>query len=150
MKQGYPSGYLDLTQAYNVLQSSIQQGRLQPGDTEVARTAFVVALNNADSCTYYVDALCDRVMLEIEQAMPTMKENDRGKLESCLSGLSSVTATLKDVIEYGLQQLRASAIKPRVHPWIDSFMSINHEMTEVSKILIESCIFNNFPNFSQG
>ncbi|KAI4464745.1 conserved oligomeric golgi complex subunit 4 [Holotrichia oblita] len=130
LKQGYPSGYLDLTQAYNVLQSSIQQGRLQPGDTEVARTAFVVALNNADSCTYYVEALCDRVMLEIEQAMPAMKENDRGKLESCLSGLSSVTATLKDVIEYGLQQLRASAIKPRVHPWIDSFMNINHEMTE--------------------
>ncbi|GJQ85732.1 hypothetical protein Trydic_g12138 [Trypoxylus dichotomus] len=130
LKQGYPSGYLDLTQAYNVLQSSIQQGRLQPGDTEVARTAFVIALNNADSCTEYVDTLCDRVLLEIEQAMPGMTENERGKLESCLSGLSAVTATLKEVIEYGLQQLRASAIKPRVHPWIDSFMSINHQMTE--------------------
>lgn len=131
MKQGYPSGYLDLTQAYNVLQSSIQQGRLQPGDTELAKTAFVVALNNADSCTEYVDTLCDRVMIEIEQVMPEMKENDRGKLESCLSGLSAVTATLKDVIEYGLQQLRASAVKPRVHPWIDSFMNVSHQMSEV-------------------
>lgn len=40
LKQGYPSGYLDLT--YNVLQTSIQQGRLQSGDTEVSRTAFLV------------------------------------------------------------------------------------------------------------
>lgn len=44
LKQGYPSGYLDLTQAYNVLQNSIQQGRLQPGDTEQSRTAFVVSI----------------------------------------------------------------------------------------------------------
>lgn len=28
LKQGYPSGF-DLTQAYNVLQTTIQQGRLQ-------------------------------------------------------------------------------------------------------------------------
>lgn len=44
LKQGYPSGYLDLTQAYNVLQSSIQQGRLQPGDTEHQRTLFIVSI----------------------------------------------------------------------------------------------------------
>lgn len=43
LKQGYPSGYLDLTQAYNVLQSSIQQGRLQPSDTEHAKTMFIVS-----------------------------------------------------------------------------------------------------------
>lgn len=43
LKQGYPSGYLDLTQAYNVLQSSIQQGRLQASDTEQTRTAFLVS-----------------------------------------------------------------------------------------------------------
>lgn len=43
LKQGYPSGYLDLTQAYNVLQSSIQQGRLQSSDTEHAKTMFIVS-----------------------------------------------------------------------------------------------------------
>lgn len=31
LKSGYPSGF-DLTQAYNVLQTSIQQGRLQSSD----------------------------------------------------------------------------------------------------------------------
>nr|CAD7580885.1 unnamed protein product [Timema californicum] len=42
LKQGYPSGYLDLTQAYNVLHSTIQQGRLQASDSEQARLMFLV------------------------------------------------------------------------------------------------------------
>ncbi|XP_044750706.1 conserved oligomeric Golgi complex subunit 4 [Coccinella septempunctata] len=130
LKQGYPSGYLDLTQAYNVLQSSIQQGRLQSGDTEQSRIAFVVALNNADSCIEYVDTLCDGVLKEIEQALPSMNTNEHGKLESCLSGLSSVTSNLKDIVEYGVQQLRSSVIKPRVNPWVDAFLTINHQITE--------------------
>lgn len=43
-KQGFPSGYLDLAQAYNVLQSSLQQGsiRLQSSDTEKAKASFLV------------------------------------------------------------------------------------------------------------
>ncbi|XP_057669955.1 conserved oligomeric Golgi complex subunit 4 [Diorhabda carinulata] len=130
LRQGYPSGYLDLTQAYNVLQTSIQQGRLQSGDTEQSRMAFLVALNNADSSTEYVDALCDNVLKEIQQALPKMNSNERGKLESCLSGLSSVTTNLKDIIDYGIQQLRSSAIKPRINPWVDQFLNVNHHLTE--------------------
>ncbi len=43
-KQGFPSGYLDLTQAYNVIQSSLQQGsiRLQSSDTEKTKANFLV------------------------------------------------------------------------------------------------------------
>lgn len=92
-----------------------------------------MALNNADSSTEYVDALCDSVLKEIEQALPAMNNNERGKLESCLSGLSSVTTNLKEIIEYGIQQLRVSAIKPRINPWVDNFTSINHQLTEVLK-----------------
>jgi hypothetical protein len=44
LQQGYPSGYLDLTQAYNVLHTSIQQGRLQASDSEQARLTFLVSL----------------------------------------------------------------------------------------------------------
>lgn len=130
LKQGYPSGYLDLTQAYNVLQTSIQQGRLQSSDTEQSRIAFVVALNNADSSIEYVDALCEGVLKEIEQALPNMSANEKGKLDSCLSGLSSVTFSLKEIIDYGIQQLHSSVIKPRVHPWVDSFYNFNHQLTE--------------------
>lgn len=69
---------------------------------------------------------------EIDQALPSLNTNERGKLESCLSGLSSVTITLKDIIEYGIQQLRSTAIKPRVNPWVDTFLSVNHHFTEVN------------------
>lgn len=45
LRQGYPAGYLDLAQAYNALQTSIQHGRLQTSDTELARFTFLVKLN---------------------------------------------------------------------------------------------------------
>ncbi|KAK4879456.1 hypothetical protein RN001_007602 [Aquatica leii] len=130
LRQGYPSGYLDLTQAYNVLQTSIQHGRLQPSDTEQIRTAFIVALNNADSSTEYVETLCDSVLTDVQKAIPNLNTNEQGKLESCLSGLSAVTTNLKEVIEYGMQQLRVSVIKPRISPWVDSFLNMNHQFTE--------------------
>lgn len=78
-----------------------------------------------------MEALCDSVLQEIEMALPNMKDNDRGKLESCLSGLSSVTANLRDVIDYGIQHLRGSVVKPRVNPWVDAFSAISHQFTEV-------------------
>lgn len=43
LRQGYPSGYLDLTQAYNALQSSFQQGKLQTSDSEQTRLMFLVS-----------------------------------------------------------------------------------------------------------
>lgn len=72
-------------------------------------------------------------MSEITATFTHMTESEKGKLESCLSGLSSVTTNLKTVIDYGMQQLKASAIKPRINPWVDAFISINHEVTEVRK-----------------
>lgn len=44
---GFPSGYLDLAQAYSVLQSSIQHGKIQGSDIEKNRTNFVVC-----TCTH--------------------------------------------------------------------------------------------------
>lgn len=70
-------------------------------------------------------------MTEITGTFTNMTENENGKLESCLSGLSSVTTNLKTVIDYGMQQLKASAVKPRINPWVDAFISINHEVNEV-------------------
>lgn len=64
-----------------------------------------------------------------------MSKNEEGKLESCLSGLGTVTASLRSVIDYGMQQLKSSAIKPRINPWVDAFFSISHVLTEVVKII---------------
>lgn len=91
-----------------------------------------VALNNANVSIEYIERLCDSTLQDVKQALPKLNANEYGKLESCLSGLSSVTINLKDVISYGIQQLRASAIKPRVGPWVDAFLNINHQLDEAS------------------
>jgi hypothetical protein len=69
-------------------------------------------------------------MDEVPSVLTAMSENAKVKLESCLSGLGSVAASLKAVIDYGMQQLRVSAIKPRVNPWVDAFLSVNHQLSE--------------------
>lgn len=48
LRQGYPAGYLDLAQAYSALQTSIQQGRLQASDNELARLMFLVSSANSN------------------------------------------------------------------------------------------------------
>lgn len=52
LRLGYMSGYLDLTQAYNALQSSLQQGRLQASDSEKARLKFLVRGSHMLSISY--------------------------------------------------------------------------------------------------
>uniref|UniRef100_A0A1B0DAT7 Conserved oligomeric Golgi complex subunit 4 n=1 Tax=Phlebotomus papatasi TaxID=29031 RepID=A0A1B0DAT7_PHLPP len=130
LKAGYPSGYIDLAQAYNVLQSSIQQGKIQTSDTEQARNNFVVKLNDADVATEYIETLWTMMSEEIKIAFPGLSGRDSEKLESCTSGLKSVGDTLKAVIDFGMQQLRSSAIKPRLHQWVDEFLSLSHNFTE--------------------
>lgn len=66
LKNGYASGYIDLAQAYNAFQSSIQQGKIQTNDTEIARLKFTVALNNADKSTEYVETLYQNISEEIK------------------------------------------------------------------------------------
>ncbi|XP_044728429.1 conserved oligomeric Golgi complex subunit 4 [Chrysoperla carnea] len=131
LRQGYPSGYLDLTQAYSVLQTSIQQGRIQSGnDLDQSRLSFITHLNNTSVSCEYVDTLCTALMEEVVKSMPQITSNDREKLESCISGLSAVTTNLKSIEDYGMEQLRSSAIKPRVNQWLDEFLNVPHEITE--------------------
>lgn len=47
LRLGFPTGYLDLTQAYNVLQVSYQQGKLQGGDQEKQKQNFLVRREEA-------------------------------------------------------------------------------------------------------
>lgn len=133
LKSGYPSGFIDLAQAYNAFQTSFQQGKLQTNnDNEQARANFIVQLNNTDMSTEFIETLTAGISEEIRNAFPKIKTKESEILESCLAGMKSVRDTLKAVVDYGLQQLRTSAIKPRLHTWIDQFISLNHTMTDVS------------------
>ncbi|XP_058057832.1 conserved oligomeric Golgi complex subunit 4 [Anopheles bellator] len=130
LKAGYPTGYLDLAQAYNAFQSSLQHGRLQTSDADQARGRFVAALNNADMSTEFIETLCKMMGEEIEGTLPGISGREKEKLDSCLGGLRAVGDSLKTLIDFGFQQLRSSAIKPRIHPWVDQFVTHNHNLTE--------------------
>lgn len=131
LKSGYPSGYIDLAQAYNAFQTSIQQGKLQTSDSEQARTNFIIQLNNTDTSTEFIETLWSTIKEEIKVAYPKITTKECEILDSCLSGLKSVRDTLKAVNDFGLQQLRSTAVKPRLHTWVDQFISLNHTFTEV-------------------
>ena len=90
-------------------------------------------MNNTDVSIEYVETLSKSLNMEINQAFSNMQDKERGKVDSCLAGLKGVTHSLRAVIDYGLEQLRASAVKPRVTPWVDAFLSVNHHVNEVNK-----------------
>lgn len=125
LKAGYPSGYIDLAHAF---QTSIQQGRLQTSDVEATRIKFITQLNNADKSLEFIDTLWKMMGDEARTAFTGQKEAEI--LESCLAGLRSFNDSLRALIDFGLQQLRSSAIKPRLHPWVDQFLTHNHQLTE--------------------
>lgn len=131
LKAGYPSGYIDLAQAYSAIQISIQQGKLQTtSDTELAKTQFLVRLNNADQCCEYMATLVEMMCGEIPTVFSGMTELDKEKLDSCMSGLRAVGDSLKAIIDFGMQQLRSSALKPRLHGWVDDFLNYSHNLSE--------------------
>ncbi|XP_063703131.1 conserved oligomeric Golgi complex subunit 4 [Culicoides brevitarsis] len=138
LKAGYPSGYIDLAQAYNAFQSSIQQGRIQTSDAEQARTNFIVQLNNADKSLEFIDTLWKMMSEEAHNTFPAITQRENEILESCLSGLKSFSDSLKAVIDFGMQQLRSSAVKPRIHPWVDQFQSHNHMLSDEEHAIYES------------
>ncbi|KAL8591236.1 hypothetical protein ACOMHN_017560 [Nucella lapillus] len=131
LRAGFPSGF-DLQQAYNLVQASITQGKLQSSDAEKvkARASFLTSLNNAEVSCDYCKALKNNLEDEVSKLYVQCTEQSKAKLESCLSDLGTVSGRFKDVVDYGFSQLSSSAIKPRIRPLTDSFLSTNHNISE--------------------
>eukprot|EP00096_Caligus_rogercresseyi_P000511 TRINITY_DN10984_c0_g1_i1.p1 TRINITY_DN10984_c0_g1~~TRINITY_DN10984_c0_g1_i1.p1 ORF type:complete len:746 (-),score=240.52 TRINITY_DN10984_c0_g1_i1:1-2100(-) len=128
LKLGYPSRFLDLTQAYNALQSTLQQGKLQGGDSERQRILFLTYLNNAESGMEYVTRLQDSLRARLSSSNMIKSDYEKAKIDNCLGGLPSARDRLRSVLNQGLQQLRQSSAKPRIKPWVDGFG--NHDIDE--------------------
>lgn len=129
VRVGFPSGF-DLTQAYNMVQSSIQQGKLQSSDQEKAKTTFLVAMNNAEVSCEYCKSLKSNIEEEVQRSFSKSSEQSKAKLQSCVTDLGNVAVRLKEVVDFGLSQLSSSAIKPRIKPLTDAFLSTSHNISE--------------------
>ncbi|XP_036324054.1 conserved oligomeric Golgi complex subunit 4 [Rhagoletis pomonella] len=128
LKNGYPSGYTDL--AYSAIQSAVQHGKLQSSDSEKARTNFINRLNNADMSTQYLETLWETIEQDIKNSFPSISATERRIVDSCISELRTVRDTLKACVNFGMTQLRSSAIKPRLNPWVDQFLNYSHILSE--------------------
>lgn len=128
LKNGYPSGYTDL--AYSAIQSAVQHGKLQSSDSEKARSNFINRLNNADMSTEFLETLWETVEQDIKNTFPSLSVTEQRIVDSCISELRTVRDTLKACVNFGMTQLRSSAIKPRLNPWIDQFFNYSHILSE--------------------
>ncbi|CAG5130857.1 unnamed protein product [Candidula unifasciata] len=131
LRAGYPYGF-DLQHAYNIVHSSLQQGKLQSSDSEKkqARAAFLTALNNAEVSCDYCKALKSTLEEDISKLYPQCTEQSKAKLESCLGEVVVVSNKFKEIGDFGFSQLTASAVKPKIKPLVDSFLSTSHNITE--------------------
>lgn len=63
------------------------------------------------------------------------KQQKEGTWMVCLSCHKMDILTVGSILylsslQYGLSQLSSSAVKPRLKPWVDSFLSVNHDIRE--------------------
>ncbi|KAK4294099.1 hypothetical protein Pmani_033249 [Petrolisthes manimaculis] len=133
LRKGFPAqGYLDLNQAYTVLQSTLQAGKINPAsaDSDALRQTFLTALNNTETSIRHINSLHATLDENINSAMVGLSPTAKAKLDSCLNDLKATTGKLALVAEFGMSQLRATAVKPRVKPWVDSFNTTSHDIKE--------------------
>ncbi|CAB4056847.1 COG4 [Lepeophtheirus salmonis] len=84
LKLGYPSRFMDLSQTFNALQTSFQQGKLQAGDSE--RQGFFFLLQ-------------DSLKAKLSSSMAIKSEYEKAKIDNCLSGLPTAKDRLKSVFK---------------------------------------------------
>lgn len=89
-------------------------------------------MNNTEVSTEYVETLSNNLSFEINQAFQNLQTKEKGKIESCLAGMKNVSFTLRAIVDYGIEQLRVSAVKPKITTWIDAFLTVNHQINDVS------------------
>ncbi|CAF2878677.1 unnamed protein product [Rotaria sp. Silwood2] len=128
LKSGYPSGF-DLSQAYTVIQSSIQLGKLQGSDIEKLKQIFLTTFNNVEITYGNLHTLKNLVEDELKKTL-TLNEHNKTKLDTCLNEFHSAANRFKDLIEFACQQLCISAIKPRIKTLMDVYVTINHKLSE--------------------
>ena len=131
LRAGYPAGF-DLQHAYNIMHSSFQSGKLQSSDSEkkTARALFVTSLNNAEVSCDYCKALKNSLEEDISKLFTQCTEQSKAKLESCLSDIMTISNKFKEICDFGFGQLSSAAVKPRIKPLVDSFLSTSHNLTE--------------------
>jgi len=133
LRRGFPAhGYIDISQAYTALQTSLQTGKINSGSAEAdsLRLAFLTALNNAETSGAHALSLAASLKTAIEATVSSVGDTGQDKLSSCLADLEASGRRLADVAAFGVRQLTATAVRPRVRAWMATYGAQGHHTTE--------------------
>ncbi|XP_076808294.1 conserved oligomeric Golgi complex subunit 4-like [Clavelina lepadiformis] len=134
IKTGFPSGGMldNISSAYNVMQSSFQQGKLQSVDEQnnATRQRFLCTLNNCEVASEHIQTLRKSLDAEVSKVFNQLSSQGQAKLESCLMDLGLLSSKFQSLLQTGLKELSTSLLKPEVKPWIANFLSVSHNLNE--------------------
>ncbi|KAK1330580.1 hypothetical protein QTO34_010775 [Cnephaeus nilssonii] len=140
LRMGFPATTLQdiqrgVTSAVNIMHSSLQQGKFDTKgieSTDEAKLSFLVTLNNVEICSENISTLKKTLESDCTKlfSQGIGGEQAQAKFDSCLSDLAAVSNKFKDLLQEGLAELNNTAIKPQVQPWINTFLSVSHNIEE--------------------
>ncbi|XP_004584070.2 conserved oligomeric Golgi complex subunit 4 [Ochotona princeps] len=140
LRMGFPATTLQdiqrgVTSAVNIMHSSLQQGKFDTKgieSTDEAKLSFLVTLNNVEVCSENISTLKKTLESDCTKlfSQGIGGEQAQAKFDSCLSDLAAVSNKFRDLLQEGLAELNSTAIKPQVQPWINTFLSISHNIEE--------------------
>uniref|UniRef100_A0A8D2DMJ9 Conserved oligomeric Golgi complex subunit 4 n=1 Tax=Sciurus vulgaris TaxID=55149 RepID=A0A8D2DMJ9_SCIVU len=119
LRMGFPATTLQdiqrgVTSAVNIMHSSLQQGKF---DTKGIESTDEAKLSFLSDCTKLF-------------SQGIGGEQAQAKFDSCLSDLAAVSNKFRDLLQEGLTELNSTAVKPQVQPWINTFLSVSHNIEE--------------------
>ncbi|XP_069757082.1 conserved oligomeric Golgi complex subunit 4 [Narcine bancroftii] len=140
LRMGFPATTFQdiqrgVTSAVSIMHSSLQQGKFDTKgieSTDEAKQSFLVTLNNVEMCSENLLTLKKNLESDCTKlfSQGLGAELAQAKIDSCLSDLAAVSNKFKDLLQEGLAELNATAIKPQLKPWITGFLSITHNIEE--------------------
>uniref|UniRef100_A0A8C8Z143 Conserved oligomeric Golgi complex subunit 4 n=1 Tax=Prolemur simus TaxID=1328070 RepID=A0A8C8Z143_PROSS len=140
LRIGFPATTLQdiqrgVTSAVNIMHSSLQQGKFDTKgieSTDEAKLSFLVTLNNVEVCSENISTLKKTLESDCTKlfSQGIGGEQAQAKFDSCLSDLVAVSNKFRDLLQEGLTELNSTAVKPQVQPWINTFLSVSHNIEE--------------------
>ncbi|XP_025124159.1 conserved oligomeric Golgi complex subunit 4 isoform X2 [Bubalus kerabau] len=140
LRMGFPATTLQdiqrgVTSAVSIMHSSLQQGKFDTKgieSTDEAKLSFLVTLNNVEVCSENISTLKKTLESDCTKlfSQGIGGEQAQAKFDSCLSDLAAVSGKFRDLLQEGLTELSSTAIKPQVQPWINTFLSVSHNIEE--------------------
>ncbi|XP_016051925.1 PREDICTED: conserved oligomeric Golgi complex subunit 4 isoform X2 [Miniopterus natalensis] len=140
LRIGFPATTLQdiqrgVTSAVNIMHSSLQQGKFDTKgieSTDEAKLSFLVTLNNVEICSENISTLKKTLESDCTKlfSQGIGGEQAQAKFDSCLSDLAAVSNKFRDLLQEGLTELNNTVIKPQVQPWINTFLSVSHNIEE--------------------